>query len=87
VTPKISSLKFLGSKAQVLQDVPPEPPIACAYNRLSQCFLHRTRTPIFQGTLNKSLTCIPGLQSTDFSLLITAITDYCLQPTSQISGA
>jgi len=40
----------------------------------------------FQGTLNEPLTRIPGLQSIDFLLLITAITDYCLQSTSQTNG-
>jgi hypothetical protein len=84
--PKNPILGIFGIESTVLQDVPPEPPIVCAYNRLSRCFLHRTRTSIFQGTLNESLTRIPGLQSVDFSLLITAITNYCLRSTSQIGG-
>jgi len=73
VIPKIPSLESLGSKAQLYR--------MCLLSRrlhvrtidFTRRFLHRTRTSIFQGTLNESLTRIPGLQSVDLSLLTVAI--------------
>jgi len=75
-----------GAESTVLQDVPPEPSIACAYNRLYTALPAPYENLYFQGTLNESLTRIPGLQSVDFSLLIVAIIHYCLRSTSQTGG-